>query len=109
MGVLARLLGALHHSRRLQAQNVLRAHRHLRAGSADNCRPSGTGGDTMSIAERSWSTKRSRIPAPSENRRLAVIAFAFLIFHVLLGTWVHRALPDDPSARQKASVAFYGD
>jgi hypothetical protein len=39
MGFLARLLGALHHTRRLQAQNVLRAHRHLRAGSPDGRRP----------------------------------------------------------------------
>jgi hypothetical protein len=31
IGFLARLLAALHHSRRLQAQHVLSIHRHLRA------------------------------------------------------------------------------
>jgi hypothetical protein len=109
MGLLARLLGALHHSRRLQAQNVLKAHRHLRAGSPDR-QPSGTGDDTLSIAERSSSTGRSlRIPAPGETQRLAIIALAFLVFHVLLGTWVQRALPDAPAAPQKGSMAFYGD
>jgi hypothetical protein len=109
-GFLARLLGALHHSRRLQAQNILKAHRHLRAGSSDACQPSGTGGDTLSIAERSSPIERSfRIPAPSTNPRLAIIALAFLVFHVLLGTWMHRALPDAPAAQQKASMAFYGD
>ena len=109
IGLLARLLGALHHSRRLQAQNVLRAHRHLRAGSADR-QPSGTGGDTVSKAQRSSSTGRSfRIPAPSTNPRLAIIALGFLVFHVLLGTWVHRALPGAPAAQQQASTAFYGD
>jgi hypothetical protein len=109
IGLLARLLGALHHSRRLQAQNVLKAHRHLRAGSADR-QPSGTGGDTVSIAQRSSSTGRSfRIPAPSTNPRLAIIALGFLVFHVLLGTWMHRALPGAPAAQQQASTAFYGD
>ncbi len=109
-GFLARFLGALHHSRRLQAQNILRAHRHLRAGSSDGCQPSGTGGGTVSIARRSSSTRRSfRIPALSTNPLLAIVALAFLVFHVLLGTWVHGALPDAPAAQQKASIAFYGD
>ncbi len=61
----------------------------------------------MSIDERSSSTKRSfRVPAPSENVLLAVVAFAFLILHVLAGTLVHRALPDDePVARPVDAIA----
>jgi hypothetical protein len=85
IGLLARLLGALHHSRRLQAQNVLKAHRHLRAGSSDR-QPSGTAGDALSIAERSSTGRSFRIPAPGTNPRLAIIALGFLVFHVLLGT-----------------------
>jgi hypothetical protein len=55
----------------------------------------------MSIAERSSSTKRfSRVPAPTENVLLAVVALAFLILHVLAGTLVNRALPDDAPAVQ---------
>jgi hypothetical protein len=65
----------------------------------------------MLIGERSSSTKRSfRVPAPSENVLLAVVAFAFLILHVLAGTLVHRPLPDDePAARPVDAIAFNYD
>jgi hypothetical protein len=65
----------------------------------------------MSIGERSSSAKRSfRVPAPSENVLLAVVAFAFLILHVLAGTLVHRPLPDDePAARPEDAIAFNYD
>ena len=41
---LAQFLEALHHSRRLQAQNFLKAHRHLLADSWDSSEQSRTGG-----------------------------------------------------------------
>jgi hypothetical protein len=47
-GFLARLLDALHHSRRLQAQNRLRTHRHLLARSWNGNEQSMTaGGDNV--------------------------------------------------------------
>jgi len=90
IGFLVRLLEALHHSRRLQARNFIWAHRHLFAescSSADNPAHETT---TASTAERSSSTRRFlRIPAPSANVLLAIVAFAFLALHVLAGTLVH--------------------
>jgi hypothetical protein len=109
-GVLARLLAALHHSRRLQAQHVLRAHRHLRAGSPESHQPPGRGGDTVSIAGPSSSTERAfRIPALGNTPLITIMAFAFLAFHVVVGTLVNRASPGDPATQHKASIASYRD
>jgi hypothetical protein len=70
----------------------------------------------MSIAERSSWTKRSlwtkrsfRIPAPSENVLLMIVAFAFLALHVLVATSVHGALPNKPVAQLEEAIVSYGD
>jgi hypothetical protein len=43
--IFAAIIDALHHSRRLQAENFIRAHRHLLAGSSNGSEQSTTGGD----------------------------------------------------------------
>ena len=64
----------------------------------------------MSIAKRISTSKRPfRIPAPSENLLLAVVVFAFLIFHFVAGTLVHAALPVQPIDQSKEAVVSYGD
>lgn len=44
-GFFARILEALHHSRRLQAENFIRAHRHLLADGWNGSERPTTGGD----------------------------------------------------------------
>lgn len=64
----------------------------------------------MSVAERISSSKRPfRIPAPSENVVLAVVTFAFLTLHVVAGTLMHAALPDQPIDQPKEAIVSYGD
>jgi hypothetical protein len=64
----------------------------------------------MSIAERPSSTKSSlRIPMPSENVMLVIVAVAFLGFHAVVGVMVHNALPNEPVAQLEQAIASYGD
>ena len=64
----------------------------------------------MSIAERPSSTKPSfKLPAPSENFLLVIIACAFLGFHVFVGMMVHSALPNEPVQQLEHALASYGD
>jgi hypothetical protein len=64
----------------------------------------------MSIAERSSRTKRSfRIPAPSENVLLMIVALAFLALHVLVATLVRGALPNEPVVQLEEAIVSYGD
>jgi hypothetical protein len=43
--IFAAIIDALHHSRRLQAENFIRANRHLLAGGRNGSEQSTTGGD----------------------------------------------------------------
>ena len=64
----------------------------------------------MSIAERPSSAKPSvRIPAPSENVLLVIVACAFLGFHVFVGMMVRSALPNEPVQQLENALASYGD
>jgi hypothetical protein len=58
----------------------------------------------MAIAERS-SSSSFRLPAFGENVLLAIVAFAFLVLHILAGTLVQRALPSEPSEQREAIVS----
>lgn len=113
-GFLARIftpvLAALHHARRIQAQRVLRVHRHLLGSGRNIGLPPSTEAMTMSIADRSSSRRRYvKIPRPSENVLLTIIAGAILVFHIVGGVMVQRALPDKPVAQLDQALASYGD
>jgi hypothetical protein len=61
----------------------------------------------MSFIERSSLTKPPvRIPAPSEDLLLAVIAVAFLIVHIAGGIIVQSSLPAD-STSHEAKASYY--
>ena len=64
----------------------------------------------MSIAERPSSAKSSiKIPAPSENVLVVIVACAFLGFNILVGMMVHNALPAEPVQQLEHALASYGD
>ena len=48
----------------------------------------------MAIAERS-SPSSFQFPSLARNVLLALVAFAFLVLHILAGTLVQRALPSE--------------
>jgi len=64
----------------------------------------------MSFIERSSFTKSPvRIPAPSEDLLLAVIAVAFLILHIAIGIIVQSSLPADSTATLREAKPSYYD
>jgi hypothetical protein len=64
----------------------------------------------MSIAERRSTTRPSaKIPAPSENVMLVIVALAFLMFHIAVAVTIHGALPNEPVAQLEQAIASYGD
>ena len=64
----------------------------------------------MPIAERRSSNKRwFRIPAPSDNVLLVMVACAVLGFHLFVGMMLHRASPGEPRARLDRAIASYGN
>jgi hypothetical protein len=58
----------------------------------------------MSLAER-------RFPkgGPSENRQLAILACGLLLFNILVGVMVHRALPNDSRVQTAEVILSHGD
>jgi hypothetical protein len=82
----------------------------LSAADGTSARPPTQEVNTMSIAERPSPAKSSfKIPAPSENVLLVIVACAFLGFHVLVGMMVHSALPNEPVQQLEHKLAWYGD
>jgi hypothetical protein len=66
--------------------------------------------NSMSFIERSSFTKSPvRIPAPSEDLLLAVIAVAFLILHIAIGIIVQSSLPADSTATLREAKPSYYD
>jgi hypothetical protein len=64
----------------------------------------------MAIAERPFMVKRSlNIRGPSENTRLAFLACGLLLFNILIGVMVHRALPNDSRAQAAEVILSHGD
>jgi len=64
----------------------------------------------ISNGERSSSIKRSLgAVAPSENALLVVVAFVFLVLNVLVGVFVHSALPHEPAQGLEQMAAVHGD
>jgi hypothetical protein len=99
------LLDALHRSRGIQAQHLLRQHRHL----IGDTRPSASNqirGKRTSIIQRFSIVSRN--VAPSQNLLLAMIAVAFLVLHVVAGFILQNVLAADPgAASDKASFSSY--
>jgi hypothetical protein len=66
--------------------------------------------NSMSFIERSSFTKSPvRIPAPSEDLLLAVIAVAFLFLHIAGGIIVQSSLPADSTATSHEATPSYYD
>lgn len=63
----------------------------------------------MAIAEeRSTVRPSSKSSGPSENALLAILTCAFLLFNILIGTMVHRALPNEPDGQRAQVIVSHG-
>ena len=107
-GWFGRLLQALHHSRRLQAERTLRQYRHL----IDNRWLQFAGqmleDVTMSVSEKS-SERKLRISAPRGSTLLATIAICFVILHILAATMLTSTRQSDAGAAPESPGLSSGD
>jgi hypothetical protein len=60
----------------------------------------------MPIAERPSPSKAS---GAIESTVLTIVACGFLLFNLLVGVFVHRALPGNPSIQKEAILVSLGD
>ena len=64
----------------------------------------------MALAERHPPSSRlSKSPGRSENALLGSLVCALLLFNVLVGVMVHRALPDEPDVQSAEVIVSHGD
>jgi hypothetical protein len=62
----------------------------------------------MTLAERHSPGRRSsKSPQTIEDALLAIIAGAFLLFNILVGVMVHRALPTESGGAE--TIVLHGD
>jgi len=87
--IFAGFLKALHDSRRLQANRVLRRYEHLivraKRGTAHELERN-SGGQEMRVSGIPVQAKLARLPASSEMGWLGAVALAFIVMHIIGGT-----------------------
>lgn len=87
--IFATIVNALHESRRLQADRVLRRYDHLIARHKERIAHQldrSSGGRERLVSGRSAQAKPAQLPAPGEMGWLVTAAVAFLVIHVVAGT-----------------------
>jgi hypothetical protein len=63
----------------------------------------------MALAERRFPVRRTSKGGPHENTLLAILACGFLLFNILVGVMVHRALPNDSRVQTEEVILSHGD
>jgi hypothetical protein len=104
-GIFASVLEALHYSRRLQAQRILRQYQHL-ISQPEQAGPHNSNPNSEAIkmpkSERlSQGNLFIRLPVPSEKVLMTIIAVAFLFLHILAGMILQRAVGNQPATPQE--------
>jgi hypothetical protein len=104
-GIFASVLEALHYSRRLQAQRILRQYQHL-ISQPEQAGPHNSNPNSEAIkmpkSERlSQGNPFIRLPVPSEKILMTIIAVAFLFLHILAGMILQRAVGNQPVIPQE--------
>jgi hypothetical protein len=107
-GLFAFLLEAMHHSRRLQAERTIGQYRHL-IDETDATQPASKAEvRQMSVTERPPYTRSTlRVPAPRRNALLAIIAVAFLAFHIMAIVLLNPSEGAAAPAHQDAKYSSY--
>jgi hypothetical protein len=63
----------------------------------------------MSLAERRSPVRQSSMGGPSENKYLAILACGLLLFNIVVGVIVHRALPQESRVQSAEIILSHGD
>jgi hypothetical protein len=112
-GIFAFVTKALHASRQLQANRILRRSQHLLAPAAHGIPHTSTqkqGGQQMPVANRpAQAHSTAKLPAQNESGWLAAVAIAFLIVHIVAGMLMIRASGNDIADTGREAISSLYD